>query len=103
VKTLAALKQRYADVRVDDKSVVFNTEILAAIELGNLLEVAESVAVSALARRESRGAHTLRDFPKRDDVNFLYHTLCLRQGAGAPRLDKKAVTLGKWVPEERKY
>jgi fumarate reductase flavoprotein subunit len=103
VKTLAALKQRYADVRIDDKSVVFNTEILAAIELGNMLEVAESVAVSALARKESRGAHTRRDFPKRDDVNFLYHTLCLQQGAGAPRLDKKAVTLGKWIPEERKY
>ncbi len=103
VGLIAQLRQRYADLRVDDKSRVFNTEILAAIELENMLEVAETIAVSALARKESRGAHTRRDFPKRDDANFLYHTLCLRQGTAAPRLEQKSVTLGKWVPEERKY
>jgi fumarate reductase flavoprotein subunit len=102
VRTVAQLKQRMSDVRLEDSSTVFNTEIVAALELDNMLEVAESLAVSAAHRRESRGAHTRRDAPKRDDQNFLYHTLCYYDTAG-PRLGKKPVTLGKWVPEERKY
>ncbi len=81
---------------------MFNTEIIAALELGNMLDVAESLAVSAAHRQESRGAHTRRDYPTRDDQNYLYHTLCHFDPAG-PRLSKKDVTLGKWVPEERKY
>ena len=87
---------------IEPKGYVFNTEIIAALELDNMLEVAEALAMSAAHRRESRGAHTRRDAPKRDDQNFLYHTLCY-YGASGPRLGKKAVTLGKWVPEERKY
>ena len=102
VRTVAQLKQRMSDVRLEDSSAVFNTELVAALELDNMLEVAESLAVSAANRRESRGAHTRRDAPKRDDQNFLYHTLCYYDAAG-PRLGKKPVTLGKWVPEERKY
>jgi fumarate reductase flavoprotein subunit len=102
VRTVAQLKQRMSDVRLEDSSAVFNTELVAALELDNMLEVAESLAVSAAHRRESRGAHTRRDAPKRDDQNFLYHTLCF-YGAAGPRLGKKPVTLGKWVPEERKY
>jgi succinate dehydrogenase/fumarate reductase flavoprotein subunit len=102
VRTVAQLKQRMSDVRLEDASAVFNTELVAALELDNMLEVAESLAVSAAHRRESRGAHTRRDAPKRDDQNFLYHTLCYYGSAG-PRLGKKPVTLGKWVPEERKY
>jgi len=102
VRTVAQLKQRMSDVRLEDSSAVFNTELIAALELDNMLEVAESLAVSAAHRRESRGAHTRRDAPKRDDQNYLYHTLCYYDAAG-PRLGKKPVTLGKWVPEERKY
>jgi succinate dehydrogenase/fumarate reductase flavoprotein subunit len=67
-----------------------------------MLLVAESLAVSAAHRNESRGAHTRRDAPNRDDQNYLYHTLCYHDASG-PRLDRKAVTLGTWVPEERKY
>jgi fumarate reductase flavoprotein subunit len=102
VREIASLKQRSRDIAVADPSKVFNTEIVAALELQNMLEVAEAVAVSAAHRNESRGAHTRKDAPRRDDQNYLYHTLCY-QGAAGPRLDKKAVTLGRWVPEERKY
>jgi succinate dehydrogenase flavoprotein subunit len=102
VNAVAGLKQRMSDVRLEDPSSVFNTELVAALELDNMLEVAEALAVSAAHRRESRGAHTRRDAPKRDDQSFLYHTLCYYDASG-PRLGKKPVTLGKWVPEERKY
>jgi fumarate reductase flavoprotein subunit len=101
-RTVAQLKGRYADVALEDSSVVFNTEIIAALEMGNMLDVAEAVANSAAARNESRGAHTRRDMPNRDDQDFLHHTLCHFDPAG-PRLGKKDVTLGHWEPEERKY
>ncbi|MEM7412587.1 MAG: FAD-binding protein [Myxococcota bacterium] len=102
VRDVAALKERMANVKIEDNSKVFNTELIAALELDNMLEVAESLAVSAAHRKESRGAHTRRDAPTRDDQNYLYHTLCY-YGEQGPRLDKKDVTLGTWVPEERKY
>ncbi|MCH7644836.1 MAG: FAD-binding protein [Myxococcales bacterium] len=101
-RTVAQLKGRYADVALEDSSAVFNTELVAALEMGNMLDIAEVVANSAAARNESRGAHTRRDTPNRDDQNFLYHTLCYFDPAG-PRLEKKGVTLGHWEPEERKY
>ena len=82
--------------------MVVKTELVAALEMGNMLDVGEAVASAAAVRKESRGAHTRREFPKRDDENFLYHSLCYFDPAG-PRLDKKDVTLGKWKPEERKY
>jgi fumarate reductase flavoprotein subunit len=102
VREIARLRERARDVAVADASRVFNTEIVAALELENMLEVAETIAVSALARNESRGAHARRDAPRRDDQDFLHHTLCYA-GAAGPRLDRKPVTLGRWVPEERKY
>ncbi len=102
VSALAQLKGRYADLVLRDTSKVFNTEIIAALELGNMLDVAEAVAVSAAQRQESRGAHTRRDFTTRDDQNWLHHTLCHFDPAG-PRIDRKPVTLGHWEPEERKY
>jgi fumarate reductase flavoprotein subunit len=101
-RSLAQLKGRYADLVLKDSSKVFNTEIVAALELGNMLDVAESVAMSAAQRQESRGAHTRSDFPTRDDQNWLHHTLCRFDPAG-PRIDKKPVKLGHWEPEERKY
>jgi succinate dehydrogenase/fumarate reductase flavoprotein subunit len=102
VGVLGQLRERMSDVRLEDDSKVFNTELTAALELDNMLMVAEALAVSAAHRKESRGAHTRRDATTRDDQNYLYHTLCYRDSAG-PRLDKKEVTLGTWVPEERKY
>jgi len=101
-RAIGQLKGRYADVALEDSSKVFNTELIAALELGNMLDVAEALVHSAAHRKESRGAHTRKDYTTRDDQNFLYHTLCYFDPAG-PRLAKKDVTLGKWVPEERKY
>ncbi len=102
VREMAQLRGRCSDLHLEDTSKVFNTEVVTALELQNMVEVAEVLAVSAAARNESRGAHTRRDAPNRDDQNFLYHTLCSFDAAG-PRLDKKPVTLGRWEPEERKY
>ncbi len=103
VRDIAEIQNRYRDLALEDSSKVFNTEIIAALELENMLDCAEAVSSSAASRNESRGAHTRRDAPTRDDVNFLYHTLCHFDPAGLPRLDKKDVTLGRWEPEERKY
>jgi len=99
---LRSIRQRTADLRLDDGSKVCNTVLVSALELINMVEVAESLAVSAAHRTESRGAHTLRDHPNRDDQNFLYHTLAYRTEDG-PRLDRKDVALGRWEPQERKY
>lgn len=98
----AQLRGRVADLRLEDESKVFNTELITALELQNMVEVAETLAVSAAHRKESRGAHTCKDFKTRDDQNYLYHTMAYHDPAG-PRLGKKDVVLGKWVPEERKY
>jgi len=102
VGQVAQLRSRVADLRLEDDSKVFNTELITALELANMVEVAETLAVSAAHRKESRGAHTCRDFTTRDDENYLYHTMAHHDPAG-PRLGKKDVVLGKWVPEERKY
>ena len=96
------IRARSADLNLTDSSKVFNTEIIGALEMVNMVELAEVLAVSALSRKESRGAHTCRDFPKRDDQSFLYHTVAYRTDDG-PRLEKKDVNLGHWEPQERKY
>ncbi len=103
VSAVAELRKRYQNLHLLDSSRVFNTELTEALELGNLIEVAETVAVAAKARKESRGAHACEDFPTRDDQNFLHHSLVHRTPEGPPRFDTKAVTLGTWEPEERKY
>jgi len=103
VAKLQELKQRAADLDLSDGSRVFNTELIAALELVNMLDVAESVANSAAQRTESRGAHTCRDYETRDDQNWLHHTLCYYGEGGTPRIDKSEVALGHWEPEERKY
>ena len=96
------IRQRASELRLTDSSKVFNTEIVSALELLNMVELAEALALSAAHRKESRGAHTCRDYPSRDDQNFLYHTLAYRTEDG-PRLDRKEVKLGHWEPQERKY
>jgi fumarate reductase flavoprotein subunit len=102
VGQIAQLRGRVADLRLEDDSKVFNTELITALELANMVEVAETLAVSAAHRKESRGAHTCKDFTTRNDQDYLYHTMAYHDPAG-PRLGKKDVVLGKWVPEERKY
>ena len=102
--TLAALKQRYRHVQLDDHSTAWNTEWLLAIELGYLLDVAEAMAHSALARRESRGSHQRLDgFEQRDDVNFLAHSLAEYAGDDAPRIRHAPVTITHSPPGTRAY
>src|SRR5438132_1713718 len=100
--TIRQLKQRYQQVSISDKSLSFNTELTTALELGFLLDAAEAVAFSALTRRESRGSHQRTDFPKRDDQNFLKHSLAFRT-AGDPRIDYGNVVITRWPPAERVY
>ena len=97
------LRERYEKVVVEDKGDVFNNDLTQALELGFLLELADCMLVSGLARKESRGAHARPyDYPDRDDENYLKHTI-VHWADGKPKLDWKPVTLTKWQPEERKY
>ncbi|MBA7670331.1 Fumarate reductase flavoprotein subunit [subsurface metagenome] len=96
------LKQRLPDVQVKDHGRIYNTDLLSALEADNLLDLAEVIVTGALARTESRGAHSRRDFPKRDDVNWLKHTLAHYTPTG-PRLDYIPVAITMWQPVERKY
>jgi len=100
--TLRQLRERFPNIAIEDKGNVFNTQLIAALELDFMLDVAEAVAHSALNRKESRGSHTRTDFPKRDDQNFLKHTLAHRTPQG-PRIEYLPVTITRWQPEERKY
>jgi succinate dehydrogenase / fumarate reductase flavoprotein subunit len=98
------LKARYRNVAVADQGTVFNTDLLEAREVGYLLDCAETTVVAALNRRESRGAHAREDYPDRDDVNFLSHTLAYRtETPGAPELRYKPVVITEFEPKERKY
>ena len=102
LKTVRGLKERYKNISVEDKGRVFNTALVHALELDFMLDVAEVIIVSALARRESRGAHYRLDYPKRDDENWLKHTLAFWTPEG-PRLDYEPVRITKWKPVVRKY
>jgi succinate dehydrogenase / fumarate reductase flavoprotein subunit len=96
------LRDRYGRVSVADKGRVFNTELLEARELGYLLDCAETTVQAALFRKESRGGHAREDFPDRDDVNFLSHSLAYRTG-DLPALRYKPVTITKFQPKPRTY
>jgi len=100
--TLRTLRERFNNVIIEDRGSTFNTEVMNALELDFMLDVAETIANSALKRKESRGSHTRTDFPKRDDENFLKHTLAYRTADG-PRIEYLPVTITRWPPEERKY
>lgn len=99
------LQERYERAQIMDKGSRFNTDLLAAIETENLLTFSEVIVASALARTESRGAHFRTDYARRDDKQWLKHTLAHKNGAAGPRLDYKGVTIfyDRYPPEERKY
>jgi succinate dehydrogenase / fumarate reductase flavoprotein subunit len=96
------IRERSRNAPVNDKGALYNSNLFHALELENLLDLAEVTIVGAIAREESRGAHARRDFKVRDDERWLKHTLAWYTG-GAPRLDYKPVVIDQWKPEERKY
>jgi succinate dehydrogenase / fumarate reductase flavoprotein subunit len=98
-----ALQERYERVVVEDKGPIFNNDLTQALELGFLLDLAESMVLAGLARKESRGAHARPyDYPERDDENYLRHTLVTWED-GEPKLEWKPVTMTKWKPQVRTY
>ena len=100
---IAALNEAYRKCRIGDASHVYNTAFMNYIELGNLLQVCQGIIMGAIARKESRGSHSRRDYPKRDDQNFLKHTLVFQDGENKYHAEYKAVVLTKYPPKERKY
>ncbi|MBI4199333.1 MAG: FAD-binding protein [Chloroflexi bacterium] len=96
------LKERYPRLAVQDKGQVFNTNLLFTLELGFMLDIAETICVSGLARKESRGAHYRGDIPRRDDVNWLKHTVVSWTPEGT-QMDFAPVTITRWQPQERRY
>jgi fumarate reductase flavoprotein subunit len=101
--TLRGLQERVELVGVRDVSRTFNTELMARLELANMLDVAECMLASGLQREESRGAHQRTDFPDRDDDRFLTHHLVRRTVDGTPAMEPLPVTVTKWPPGERVY
>ena len=101
--TLRNLQERLSRVCLEDPSYSFNTELTAAHELSFMLDVAEAIVHSALARRESRGSHQRTDHPARDDETFLSHSLAYRTASGPPRIEYAPVTITRWPPGRRVY
>jgi fumarate reductase flavoprotein subunit len=100
---LRQLQERFRAVALQDHSRTFNTELMAALELSYMLDVAETIVQSALRREESRGAHQRTDFPARDDQRYLAHSLALRNADGSCRIEYLPVTITRWPPGERVY
>ena len=102
VDKIKEIKERFKDIKVDDTGLKYNMNLIEAWELSNLLDCAEVTAVSALARTESRGAHSRDDHPERDDKNWLKHTLAWLENGGV-RLGYKPVQITKYKPKARSY
>ncbi len=100
---LHELRDRFREISLDDSSRTFNTELVACLELENMLELAEAICHSGLERRESRGAHQRTDHPERDDERYLAHSMAYRADGGGPRVEYKPVTITRWPPAERVY
>ena len=90
------------DISLGDKGSCFNRDLLDALELGHLLDLAEVITAGALYREESRGAHSREDFPRRDDNGFLHHTMA-RYSEKGPQIFQKPVAVTRFQPKERKY
>jgi fumarate reductase flavoprotein subunit len=101
--TLRRLQERFRDVAMSDHSRTFNTELTTALELSFMLDVSEAIVQCALNRTESRGSHQRTDFPKRDDGNFLAHSLVTQSKDGTPHVEYLPVTITRWPPAERVY
>lgn len=101
--SIKEIRQRYASIAVDDRSLRYNTDVVEAIELGYLIDLAEVMATSARQRRESRGGHCREDFPTRDDAGHLWHTVAWRSDDGTVTLGRKPVVNEGYEPMERKY
>jgi len=99
---IAELKRRFRCISIQDKSRIYNSNLMQALETENMLELAEVLLFAGLARQESRGAHARTDYPSRDDDKFLRHSMVYSSG-GTPRLEYKPVTITNWKPVERKY
>jgi succinate dehydrogenase / fumarate reductase flavoprotein subunit len=102
IATIQGLKERCKKGKVMDKGQLFNTEVYEIIELGNMLEMAEIIATAALERKESRGGHYRTDYPKRDDQNFLKHTL-VYPNEGELEFKHRPVVITRYQPKERTY
>jgi fumarate reductase flavoprotein subunit len=103
IDQLAESQQRLRNVRLYDKTRAFNTELVAAFELANMLDIAECTLHSAIQREESRGAHQRTDFTTRDDTHFLNHALAYRDSDGSTSIERTPVTITQWPPGERVY
>ena len=102
LRKVLEIEERYQRVQLQDTGRVFNIDLISVLELGFMLDIAHAMVAGALAREESRGAHTRRDFPDRDDEKWLKHTLAYRTSEG-PRLEYAPVTITRWQPEVRTY
>ncbi len=102
VAKLGELQGRYRNVRASDTGSAYNTDVYEAIELGYLLDLSEAIVTGAIARKESRGAHSREDYPNRNDAEWLKHTLCYKKD-GKLELKYKPVVVTKFQPQERKY
>ncbi|MEK6780082.1 MAG: fumarate reductase (quinol) flavoprotein subunit [Bacteroidota bacterium] len=100
---IRSLQERFMNISITDKSHTFNTELIGAIELSYLLDIAEAIIQSALNRKESRGSHQRSDYPKRDDQNYLAHSLAYRKAKELPEIKYHPVTITRWPPGERVY
>ena len=103
VERLGGLRQRFSRIKIEDSSRTFNTELTSAIELDFMLELSQTIVLTALARDESRGAHARRDFPERNDEKYLKHSLVFHRDAGKPRLEYRDVRVGNFKPQARTY
>jgi succinate dehydrogenase / fumarate reductase flavoprotein subunit len=103
LEVVKRLKEEARTAYIDDRGTVFNQDVLGAIELGYMLEVAEATVVAAIERKESRGAQFRTDYPERDDDEWLKHIDITRNGEDIPEVSYSPVTITKWQPEERKY
>ena len=97
------LKEEAPNATIDDRGTVFNQDVIGAIELGYMLDVAEAIVVAAQERKESRGAQFRTDFPERNDEEWLKHIDISLNGGDAPEVSYSPVTITKWQPQERTY
>src|SRR5436853_3288490 len=103
IERLGGLRERFGRIKIEDTSKTFNTELTSAMELDFMLEISQTIAVSALAREESRGAHARRDFPQRNDEKYLKHSLVFSRDAAKPRLEYRDVHIENLKPQARTY